>query len=204
MKNNVPFTYFESHSRETFAEYVQLRRRVFLSTYPDLPEYFGLEDETDNISQIVLASAGDVIAGGARLTIATPECPRRLPMEEAGFDLRNSELFRQLALDRQPYGEISRMAVAPETGMGFQVSSALGTKLCALAGQQNVDVLFSICPDGPARINQRNARMCGVDFERLPKLPTVFGIDMWLCVFTGIRRMYGPSPDNNILGRCAL
>jgi hypothetical protein len=53
-----------------------------------------------------------------------------------------------------------------------------------------LDAVFSICPEKPARINAMNARRHGVPFRRYEELKTVFGVEMWLCVFFGLRRAY--------------
>jgi hypothetical protein len=193
MKNYAPFQYIETTDRETFAKYVELRRRVYLKEYPWLPADFGYEDPTDRASRIVIAVRDGMVAGGARLTISTPGHTRRMPLEEAGFNLRRSELLKDLNLDRNAYGEISRMAADPECACGFEVSSGLGTALCATAASKGLDVVFSICPEKPARINQFNAKKRGVDFRKYPELPTVFGVNMWLCVFTGLLRVFGTA-----------
>jgi hypothetical protein len=193
MKNYAPFQYIETTDRETFAKYVELRRRVYLKEYPWLPANFGYQDSMDRASRIVIAVRDGMVAGGARLTISTPERPFQMPLEEAGFDLRHCELLKDLNLDRNPYGEISRMAAAPECARGFEVSCGLGTALCATAASEGLDVVFSICPEKPARINQINAKKRGVGFRRYPELPTVFGVNMWLCVFTGLLRVFGTA-----------
>jgi hypothetical protein len=185
-----PFEYVETRDPAVLFEYVELRRRAFFSQYKWLPEDFGVEDETDHASQVVVAVKNGVVAGGARLTISTPEHPRALPLEETSFRLKNCPQLAQFELDRRPYGEISRMAADPDCARGFEVSSGLGNALCASAAAQGLDIVFSICPELPARINQRNAKRRGVGFLNLMELPTVFGVNMWLCVFTGLQNVY--------------
>lgn len=191
MKDNAPFEYIETTDRELLASYVELRRRVFLKEYKWLPPDFGLEDATDRLSRTVLALRNGKVAGGGRLTISTPGHPRRLPLEERQFSLRNCEYLEDLDLGRRPYGEISRMAADPECAHGFEVSAGVGNALCRIAASECLDVVFSICPEKPARINQINAKRRGVAFRRYQELPTVFGVNMWLCAFTGLLRVYG-------------
>jgi hypothetical protein len=191
MKNHTPFQYIETDDREMLAKYVEMRRRVFRNEYSWLPEEFGSEDEIDRVSHIVLAVHGNLVGGGARLTIATPECPRPMPLEEGSVILRDCEFLTQLDLRARPYGEISRMAVDPDCARGFEVSAGLGNALCARAASEGLDVVFSICPEKPARINHINAKRRGVEFHRYRELPTVFGVNMWLCAFTGLLRVYG-------------
>jgi hypothetical protein len=191
MEHDAPFEYIfiGTTDRELFAKYVELRRRAYFKEYPWLPANFGFEDEADRASLIVIAMRGGMVAGGARLTISRPECPRRLPLEEA-FSLGSCEFLRDLNLDRKPYGEISRMAADPECARGFEVSSGLGDALCSAAAREGLGIIFCICPEKPARINHFNARKRGIGFRKYQEVPTVFGVHMWLCVFTGLQRVY--------------
>jgi hypothetical protein len=191
MKNDTPFKYIETDDREILAKYVEMRRRVFRNEYSWLPAEFGGEDDVDRVSHIVLAVRDSQVGGGARLTIATPECPRRMPLEEGSVQLRDCDFLAQLNLHAKPYGEISRMAVDPECARGFELSAGLGNALCARAAREGLDVVFSICPEKPARINHINAKRRGVGFHRYREVPTVFGVNMWLCAFTGLLRVYG-------------
>lgn len=191
MKNHTPFKYIETGDREMLAKYVELRRRAFRNEYSWLPEEFGAEDEVDRVSHIVLAVRDNLVGGGARLTIATPGRPRRMPLEEGGVILRDCDFLAYLNLSARPYGEISRMAVDPEHARGFELSASLGNALCARAAGEGLDVVFSICPEKPARINHINAKRRGVEFHRYRELPTAFGVNMWLCAFTGLLRVYG-------------
>jgi hypothetical protein len=195
MKHDAPFQYIETDNAALLAQYVELRRRVYFNEYSYLTAEFGLEDETDRVSRIVLAVRGNLVAGGARLTISTPECPRRMPLEER-FNLRSCEFLKHLDLDRKPYAEISRMAVGPDCARGFEVSAGLGNALCALAARQGLDTVFSICPEKPARINAINAKRRGVPFQRYGEVPTAYGVKMWLCTFTGLLQVYGREERN--------
>jgi hypothetical protein len=193
MKNNAPFKYFETADREQIARYVELRRRVYLNEYPWLPADFGFADEIDNLSRIVIATHGGAVVGGARLTISTPQRPQLLPLEEKGFDLKSCDALKGLGLDRKPYGEISRMAASPESAHGFEISGGLAWALASVAAHEGLDVVFSICPAKPARINRINAAKLGVGFHKYHDLPTVFGVDMALCAFTGILKVFATS-----------
>ena len=192
MKHDAPFEYIfiKTTDRELFARYVEVRRRAYFREYPSLPVNFGLEDEADRISSIVIAKRGGEVAGGARLTVSTPECPRPLPLEETVINLQNCAFMKELNLAGKPYGEISRMAADPECARGFEVSSGVGNTLCARVAREGLDVVFSICPEKPARINQINAKRRGAGFHRYQELPTVFGVNMWICAFTGLLRIY--------------
>ena len=191
MKTNAPIEFFETADRKLIADYIELRRRVFRLHYPWLPEEFGIEDETDRLSHVVIACRDGVVSGGARLTVsAPPDCRRKLPLEEAGFDLSGCELLKDVNLEREAYGEIGRMAVDPACTQGLEISCGLARELCHVAAGLGIDAILSICPDSAVRLNRRNAASCGVGFRRVVKLPTVFGAPMWLCLFTGIRAVY--------------
>jgi hypothetical protein len=193
MKTSAPFEYVATHERELIAQYVRLRRRVYFAEYPWLPSDFGFEDEADREGRIVLALQSGSVAGGARLTLSTPSSPRLLPLEDAEFRISNCETLKSLALDRNPYGEISRMAVDPECSHGLEVSGRLGDELCAFAAALGADTMFCICPDKPARLNRMHAHRRGLGFARYQRVATVFGQEMWLCAFTGLRRVYAKS-----------
>ena len=85
MKRNAAFKFITVSDRELFSAYVDLRRRVYFAQYPALPRDFGSSDETDRLSEILLYLVDGIVAGGARLTISSPSCPRLLPLEESGF-----------------------------------------------------------------------------------------------------------------------
>ena len=192
MKNNAPFQYpfIAPDRRDLFAQYLKLRNRVYTNEYPWLPKDFGAEDETDHLSDILVAVQDGVVAAGARLTISTTGNPLPVPLEEAGFRLRECVLLADLDLSNKPYGEISRMAADPEFGRGFELSDGLGNRLCNRAAGYGADVVFCICPPGPAKINERNAKRRGVPFRRYMVLPTVFGREMWLCAFLELLKTY--------------
>jgi hypothetical protein len=193
MKNNAPFRYvfITPADRDLFGQYVQLRRRVYLREYQWLPEDFGYEDETDGLSDILVAVQDGIVAAGARLTISTPEYPLPMPLEEAGFRLQECEQLADLDLSHQPYGEISRMAADPDFGRGFELSDGLGDRLCRRASATyGADTVFCICPPVPARINAINAKRRGVTFRRYLTLETVFNREMWLCAFLELHKIY--------------
>jgi hypothetical protein len=119
-----------------------------------------------------------------------PDRPLRMPLEEAGFRLQECEVLKERDLSTRPYGEISRMVVDPDFGHGFELSQGIGDRLCARAAKYGGDVVFCICPPGPAKINERNAKRRGVPFRQYMKLPTVYGEDMWLCAFLELLKIY--------------
>ncbi len=192
MKTNArfDFTFITVEHRALFQGYVDVRRRSYAEEYPWLPADFGQEDDTDRHSTIVVALANGVVAAGARLTISSPGNDRLLPLEEGGFRLKDYSSVRDFRLDVNPYGEISRMAVDPALARGFEGSAGVGDLLCGAAARRGLDVVFSICPEKPARINAMNARRRGVPFQRYGELETVFGVEMWLCAFFGLGRAY--------------
>lgn len=170
--------------------YCELRQGIYREQYPWLPPDFGCEDETDRVSHIVVAMQRGEVVGGARLTISSPSCPRVLPLECAGFRVRESHDLVALALESNPFGEISRMAVLPKCRRGFEASTGLGRALCAKAAREGLDVVLSICPEKVARINSINSRRSGVECRLYFTIPTPFGIEMYLCAFVGLQQVF--------------
>jgi hypothetical protein len=196
MKTKTSFQYLESENPELLRQYFELRRRSYLLEYPWLPPTFGAPEYTDRVSRIVLAVRAGMVAGGARLTLSTPQTPRQLPLEEAGFRLRESFQLAHLRLDSTPYGEISRMAVEPGVSEGMELSFGITRACCDIAASQGADVLFGICPERPARLNRRNAKRLALPFDTYGQLGTVFGKEMTLCAFIGLtHRCIGPEKD---------
>ncbi len=196
MKNEANFEFLETTDPLALSRYVELRRRVFRGAYEWLPEDFGGLDEYDLASRIVLATHdGDGrVVGGGRLTISFPSCPVKLPLEKsANVSLLACDYLQHLALSVSPYAEISRMAVDPSCAHGRKVSFGLGDKLCEVAAAAGIDTVFCICPDGPARLNEWNAKRRGVTFRKYRSVATDFGHEMWLCAFEGIRQVYTPQ-----------
>jgi len=180
-----------------FAEYCELRNRVFRHHYPHLPSDFGRPDMIDRHSHIVVGYDYRVVAGG-RITISRPESPQPLPMEEAG--LRLADRVPEFLLDRESYAEFSRVVVDPAYATGRQCSLGLIQALAHTAAGFGIDLVFSICPDPQVRWNAANSRKCGVTFHTFPEIeiPTPFGIRMTLCAYTGLIAAFG-----RFLGRTA-
>ena len=82
------------------------------------------------------------------------------------------------------------MAVDPRATEGLKTSWNLGDHLCKRAAQLGLNVVFSICPKTPARLNAINARSRGVAFRNFGPIPTVIDIPMSLCAFSGLRHAY--------------
>jgi hypothetical protein len=136
-----------------------------------------------------------MVVGGARLTVSTPESPQRLPLEGSRFRLSEFSSITHLDLETRPYGEISRMAVSADDIGPVRLFRGISNELTRIAASLGVDVIFSICPDEAVRLNKGNARKPGVRFAKYEKMPTDYGIDMSLCVFTDIIRACGVGPQ---------
>jgi hypothetical protein len=193
MTTHSSFHFEEANSLVNLQHYFELRRRAYFKEYPWLPPDFGLADETDRISHIILVDRDGPIVGGARLTLSSRENPRHLPLEEAGFDLRTAERLAHLNLAAATYGEISRLAVDPGMSEGLEISFGLTRMCCEIAAHHGADILFGICPARPALLNARHAKRMGIRFETYGSLSTVFGCDMTLCTFMGLQAALTPT-----------
>lgn len=185
----MPTEFFLTTNPALLAQYCKLRQRVYRKHYPHLAEDFGCADLVDHRSYIVVGYDQRVVAGG-RITIARPECPQPLPMEEAGFSL--AAALPQFEFDRRPYAEFSRVAVDPAYAGGRRCSFGLIQKLAETAARFGIDLVFSICPSPQVRWNSLNSRWCGVAFQTFPEIeiPTPFCIPMTLCAYTGLVAAY--------------
>ncbi|MGA3237424.1 MAG: hypothetical protein ABSG03_14065 [Bryobacteraceae bacterium] len=196
MKTNTAFQYLATENPELLQQYFELRRRAYLLEYPWLPSTFGAPDDNDNASWIVVAVGSGVVAGGARLTLSTPQDPLPLPLEESGIFLQGYQRLAHLQLASKAYGEISRLAVSAETSEGLALSLGLTRSCCEIATSEGADVLFGICPPGPLRLNRWNAKRLALHFDTYGELSTVFGRDMTLCAFEGLgKRFAGTERD---------
>jgi hypothetical protein len=196
MKTNTAFQYLATENPELLRQYFELRRRAYLLEYPWLPSTFGAPDGNDEASWIVLAVGSGTVAGGARLTLSTPRDRRPLPLEETGMRLQGHQRLAHLQLASKTYGEISRLAVSPETPEGLALSLGLTRSCCEIATSQGAEVLFGICPPGPLRLNRWNAKRLALRFDTFGELSTVFGREMTLCAFEGLgQRFAGTERD---------
>jgi hypothetical protein len=182
-------TFLETRDPSLLDGYFRLRERVFRAHYHGLPNDFGREDQIDRESHIVVASCQAGVAAGARLTISEPGSAVRLPLEASGISVR--DCLRKAGLDdNQPCAEISRQAVDTLLASGLRASLELADYLRRLAARLGIDTIFSICPEGAARINKRNTRACGAMFTIHEGVYTMYGIPMRLCSYSGILRSF--------------
>jgi hypothetical protein len=181
----MPIQFFLSQNHALVAQYCDLRNRVYRRHYPHLSEDFGREEAMDHHSDIVVGYDGRVVAGG-RITIARPERPQLMPMEEAGFRL--AEAVPQFRLNRESYAEFSRVAVDPAYAQGRRAGMGLILEMAHATARLGVDLVFSICPEPQVRWNATNSRKAGVCFHVFPEImiATPFQIHMTLCAYTGL------------------
>lgn len=165
-------------------QYIKLRQRTYLVHYPCLSSTFGLCEPDDYLGDIVVAHDGDTVLGGARLNWTAPAAPRALPLESRDFRL--AEIAPELC--GAPYGEISRYAVTPEASGDGAVGLEIARAMCSRATARGIATLFSMCPPAVARLNRRNAKLCGVGFVYFAGLtvPNPFGLQMTLCAYTNV------------------
>ena len=190
----MPIQFFLTQDPTLLAQYCELRSLVYHRHYPHLAAEFGREETLDHLSHVVVGHQERVVAGG-RITVARPESPQRLPMEDCGFQL--ADALPEFALAERPYAEFSRVAVDPAFAAGRQCGLGLIFELAHTAADLGVDLVFSICPAPMVRLNEWNSRRCGVKFRTFPEIPVPnpFRIQMTLCAYTGLLGAFrGPAP----------
>ncbi|MFN7922342.1 MAG: hypothetical protein U0Q16_19725 [Bryobacteraceae bacterium] len=187
----LPFTITVTKDPALLREYFELRDQAYRLHNENLPAGFGGEEPVDHMSDIVVALDEGRVVGGARLTITRPETARTLPMEHDGFVL--AEMVPDLDLRWRAHGEISRFAVDRRYAEGSQVARQISDKLCDVAAERATDIVFAICPRGQVRLNQRNARECGVEFRHYQRIRmrNEAGEEMTLCAYSGMMRRAG-------------
>lgn len=75
-------------------------------------EYLEKEEQYNKRSHIMVVREGNLVVGGARITINTPRQNHPLPLEIGEFRL--TSLFPDLEAKQQRYAEFSRLAVLPD------------------------------------------------------------------------------------------
>lgn len=176
-------------------QYYNLRERMYISVW-GLQEFNGQEDEFDRKSHILVARKGNMVVGGARITVKTPRMPNLLPME--GRDINLERQITDLKLRHCRYGEFSRLALLPEYRGGEYTQAiyeALNRKSIAL----NLKYVFAISPVAQARSYKKSYMAMGFDYTirndvTIPDNPEFEGIKMCLSVLD-LSQYYSGSAD---------
>jgi len=165
-------------------QYIKLRQRAYLLHYPKLAPSFGVRELDDELGQLVVAVDEGLVVGGARLNWSNRTNQRRLPLETDSFRL--PMIVPEYCQDT--YAEISRYVVAPEVSGGGAIGLEIAKAMCERAAALGVHTLFSMCPPVVARLNRRNAKICGVGYIHFSDIsvPNPFGLDLTLCAYTGV------------------
>ena len=135
-------SYIESSDPYLINQYLDIRENAYQNRL-GLKGFHGGYDEFDSKSRIILATKGDEVIGGMRLTIYDPVINTRLPMEEEGFILK--DLLPELELGKNYYAECSRMAMKDEYRNGKHSAMIYG-KSFDICRKVNVNRLFCIAP----------------------------------------------------------
>ena len=173
--------YRVTQDRTLLEQYFALRRRQYHRHFPSLPTWFGEEEEADSAADIVVATVGERVLGGARLSYAGPGAAGRLPLESDAFELRN--IFPDWRLDEQWICEFCRHAVEPE--FGGLVSRGLASAMARRTAERGIALAFTVCPRGQTVLNRRHCRELGLTFQVFPEWlpPNPFGLEMALCLY---------------------
>lgn len=146
-------TYEFTTEPKLLEQYYKLREHCYREDL-HLDDFSGAEDEYDSIGHIIVVRQGDMVVGGARLVISSPENRIRLPLEEDGFLMK--DLFPELDLDNVSYCEFTRFIVSPEFREGA-VCKEITRRMIDSAIQEGCIYQFSIAP----LLQARNSRMIG-------------------------------------------
>jgi len=173
--------YGVTQDRDLLAQYFALRRRQYHRHFPTLPSWFGEEEEADGVADIVVATMGDRVLGGARISYAGPGAAARLPLESDQFAMR--QVFPNWRLEEQVICEFCRHAVEPE--FGALVSRGLASAMAMTAARREIALAFTVCPRGQTVLNRRHCRDLGLVFQVFPDVmpPNPFGLEMALCLY---------------------
>jgi len=106
-----PITYEFTRDPALLHQYYRLREQMFISVW-GLKHFDGSKDAFDEVYETLIARQGRLCVGGVRFTFSTPNKPTPLPLEHSGLKIR--ELFPELDLDNNIYGECGRFAMLPE------------------------------------------------------------------------------------------
>lgn len=164
------------------SQYFALRQTQYHRHFPSLPPSFGLLEADDLTSDILVATLGSSVIGGARLSYVVPADPtRRLPLESPAFSLR--ETFPSWALETMTICEFGRHAVHPD--YGSLISRPLATEMALAAARHGATLAFTVCPPAQIVLNRRHCRSLGLEFEVFPDINPAnpFGLSMALCVY---------------------
>lgn len=181
--------YGVTEDRDLLEQYFALRRRQYHRHFPTLPPWFGEEEAADSVADIVVATVGQRVLGGARISYAGPGAAARLPLESEQFELKR--VFPDWRLDQQLICEFCRHAVEPE--FGGLVSRGLAAAMAMTAARRETALAFTVCPRGQTVLNRRHCRDLGLQFQVFPELrpPNPFDLEMALCLYTDFAVLKG-------------
>jgi hypothetical protein len=134
-----------SNKMEYLRQYFFIREYIYTRDL-HLKSFSGQEDEIDQYSHFIIARKGSFCIGGARLTVSPAHAPKRLPLEDEQFSVR--ELYPQLA--SMDYCELGRTALLPQYRSGENLMEIF--KLSAQVAKENgCKLLFGASPKAVSR-----------------------------------------------------
>lgn len=168
-------------SEKLIQQYYLLRQEIY-TDYWHLENFEGGEDEYDKNSYTLLALCKNRCVGGIRLVAAYETDNKCLPMETKGFYIE--ELFKDLNLKKNEYGEIGRTALLPEFRNG-KCSQEMYKVICLKSKELGHKYAFAVAPIQQARKVRIACRAFGLradvcDGIPVPSLPTYENITMKL------------------------
>ncbi len=177
-------TYKFSKDPEILNKYYKMRANSFISTWK-LKKFSYHEEPYDRLSYILVAMNDKECIAGARLIPSPKEKRLNLTFEVDGFNV--IEAFPNLNLQNKSYGEISRLAVAPDyskTDVGQNILRMIGLK----GKDLGLDYFIVVCPKTSGRFVRKTFNNFGFKATIHPEvkfpdyLPTYENIKMDLMV----------------------
>jgi hypothetical protein len=145
-------------------QYYELREKCYRNDLM-LPNFSGEPDIYDTTGNIFIARKDDVVIGGARMNISSPNERIILPLEEDGFIMQ--QLFPELHLENKSYFETSRFVVDYLYRSHNLVCSKITASVAKKAIQNGCEYQFSISPVLSARNTKKICNNLGMKHEIL-------------------------------------
>lgn len=186
--------FYKDTSHPLVQQYFHLREKIFIDKW-NLKNFYGLEDEYDIQSQILVLHREGLCLGGARLFIKEEGNNSFLPMETHEFVL--AELLPELDLANVKYGELSRVVLSEELQMN-NYSAHIYRNIAKKALDCGVRYIFAVAPLLQARKSRMVCHSEGIWIEnradiKIPELQTYEGIAMRLSI-VDLEKEYHPQP----------
>lgn len=172
-----PLAFEFTHDPSLLAQYHAIYEREFRVVH-EAWDYRHTEDEHDRRGNFLVVRRGEVVVGGARLSIKTLQQPDLLPIEMEDFRIEGH--FPYLADAKLSYGQVGRVCLLPSLRDG-SVTRVMFWHIHRQAFALGLHDLFDTATLVGARTYKRHCRALGLDVEiytdiDLPEYPMCDGL----------------------------